>query len=110
MDEITAPYEQRRLIRKICSLPEVRALPPEQFVIAFKHAVHDAATQLGIAEGPEREQLLSRIVSIAIEEFFRKDGDGDILLAQRPTWSERLHLAAIRRHLHRSLEQSKGDG
>lgn len=109
VDEVTAPYEQRRLIRKICSLPEVRALPPEQFVVAFKNAVNDTATRLGIAEGPPREQLVSRLVSIAIEEFFHEDGDPDIRFGQKTTWSERLHLAAIRRNLNRKLQQAKGD-
>jgi hypothetical protein len=81
VNQIEARQTQRRLVRQICSLPEVRALPPERFVIAFKSAVNDAARELGIAEGREREQLLSRLVSVSIEEFYQKDGDG---LSTRP--------------------------
>jgi hypothetical protein len=76
VDQTEARHEQRRLVREICSLPEVRALPPEQFLIAFKLAANDAAEELGITEGWEREQLLSRLVSLSIEEFFHKDGNG----------------------------------
>src|SRR3982750_3086077 len=76
-DQSKALHEQRRLVREICSLPEVRALPPEQFIVAFKLALNDVAAEIGIAEGRERQQLLSRLVSISIEELFHKDGDGN---------------------------------
>jgi len=75
VDQIKGRREQRRLVREICSLPEVRALPPEQFFVAFKQAVHDAANDLGVPDGPERDQLLSRLMSISIEEFFHTNGD-----------------------------------
>jgi hypothetical protein len=112
VDQTEARREQRRLVREICSLPEVRALPPEQFIVAFKSAVNDAASELGIDDGREREQLLSRLVSISIEEFFHPDGDGrgDSRFARARTWSERLHLSAIAHHLNGNSSQSKGDG
>lgn len=109
VDQIKARRAQRRLVREICSLPEVRALPPEQFVIAFKHAVNDAASELGIAEGREREQLLARLVSLSIEEFFHKDGRGEIPPTPSRSWSERLHLSDIRHHLSGSPDKSKGE-
>src|SRR5256885_8868674 len=77
VEQTKARRDQRRLVREICSLPTVRALPPEQFFVAFKEAVSDAANDLGLPNGPERDQLLSRLLSISIEEFFHTDGDGD---------------------------------
>jgi hypothetical protein len=63
--------EQRALIRQICSAPEKLTFAPEDFVIAFKLAITNAANEVGIRPGPERNDLLSRMVSICIEEFFR---------------------------------------
>ena len=119
VDQSEARHQQRRFVREICSLPEVRALPPEQFIIAFKHAVNDAAAELGITEGRDREQLLSRLVSLSIEEFFHKDGDGagdgdgdGARVGRLPparSWSERLHLSAIRQRLSGAPDHSKTD-
>jgi hypothetical protein len=108
VDQIEARRAQRRLVREICSLPEVRALSPERFITAFKIAVNDAATELGIAEGRDREQLLSRLVSLSIEEFFQKDAGDAIRSAPTRPWSERLHLSAVR-HSSASHHKSKGD-
>jgi hypothetical protein len=63
--------EQRALIRQICSAPEKLTFAPEDFVIAFKLAITNAANEVGIRPGPERNDLLARMVSICIEEFFR---------------------------------------
>ena len=53
---------------------------PEDFLIAFKLAVVEAANDVGIPPGPERNDFLSRLVSVYIEEFYRfpltADGDG----------------------------------
>jgi hypothetical protein len=40
-------------------------------VIAFKLALTNAANDLGIKPGSERNELLARMVSVCIEEFFR---------------------------------------
>jgi hypothetical protein len=67
----TVTSEQRAIIRQICSAPEKLTFAPEDFVIAFKLALADAANNVGIRPGPERNDLLTRMVSVCIEEFFR---------------------------------------
>ena len=109
VDQIKARREQRRLVREICSLSEVRTLLPEQFFVAFKQAVNDAAKELGMPDGPERDQLLSRLVTISIEEFFRTDGDGDGRPPQADSWSERLGLSLIRHRMNGDSHQSKDE-
>ncbi|MEA2761858.1 MAG: hypothetical protein QOD47_1142 [Gemmatimonadaceae bacterium] len=69
--------EQRAVIHQICSSPEKLTFAPEDFVIAFKLALTNAANEVGIRPGPERNDLLSRLVSICIEEFFRVPSAGD---------------------------------
>ena len=63
--------EQRAIIQQICSAPEKAAFAPEDFVIAFKLALTNAADDVGIKPGPDRNDLLARLVSVCIEEFFR---------------------------------------
>lgn len=123
VEQAKARRDQRKLVREICSLPEVRALPPEQFFVAFKQAVSDAANDLGVPDGPERDQLLSRLLSISIEEFFHTDGngdgngdgdgnasgDGDGRFTQMRSWSERLGLSMIRNRLNGNSHQSKDE-
>jgi len=67
---------QRAIIRQICSSPEKLTFAPEDFVIAFKLALTDAANDVGIRPGPERNDLLTRMVSVCIEEFFRQHSPG----------------------------------
>ena len=63
--------EQRAAIRGICSDPERYRFEPEDFLIAFKLAIVDAANDVGIPHGPERNDFLARLVSVYIEEFYR---------------------------------------
>ncbi|HEV2017384.1 MAG TPA: hypothetical protein VGQ98_03650 [Gemmatimonadaceae bacterium] len=69
--------EQRSLIHQICSAPEKLTFAPEDFVIAFKLALTNAANDVGIRPGFERNDLLTRMVSVCIEEFFRLPSTGD---------------------------------
>jgi hypothetical protein len=69
--------EQRAIIHQICSGPEKIAFAPEDFVIAFKLALTEAANDVGIRPGSERNDLLTRMVSVCIEEFFRLPSTGD---------------------------------
>ena len=63
--------EQRAIINQICSSPEKLTFAPEDFVIAFKLALTNAANEVGIRPGSDRNELLARLVSVCIEEFFR---------------------------------------
>lgn len=69
--------EQRAIIHQLCSAPEKGAFAPEDFVIAFKLALADAANDVGIPPGPERTDFLARMVSACIEEFFRARAIGN---------------------------------
>ena len=69
--------EQRLVLRQICSAPERLSFEPEDFLIAFKLALADAANDAGIPAGPERTDFLSRLVSVYIEEFYRSPLSGD---------------------------------
>ena len=73
----TVTSEQRAIIHQICSAPEKLTFAPEDFVIAFKLALTDAANDVGIRPGPERNDLLTRMVSVCIEEFFRLPSPGN---------------------------------
>src|ERR1700674_2656045 len=73
----TVTSEQRAIIHQICSAPEKLTFAPEDFVIAFKLALTDAANEVGIRPGSERNDLLTRMVSVCIEEFFRLPSTGD---------------------------------
>src|ERR1700716_1251848 len=63
--------EQRAIINQICSSPEKQTFAPEDFVIAIKLALTNAANEVGIRPGSDRNELLARLVSVCIEEFFR---------------------------------------
>ncbi|HZE09535.1 MAG TPA: hypothetical protein VE110_12340 [Gemmatimonadaceae bacterium] len=67
----TITAEQRAVIREICQAPERQRYAPEDFLIAFKLAVVDAATAARIPPGPDRNDFLARLVSVYIEEFYR---------------------------------------
>ena len=73
----TVSAEQRSVLRQICSAPERKYFEPEDFLIAFKLALVDAANDVGIKPGPERNDFLSRLVSVYIEEFYRFPSNGD---------------------------------
>ena len=73
----TVTLEQRSLLRQICAAPERISFEPEDFLIAFKLALVDAANEVGIKPGPERNDFLARLVSVYIEEFYRTPVSGD---------------------------------
>lgn len=63
--------EQRAAIRQICSAPERHEFEPEEFLIAFKLAIVDAANDVGIPPSPARNEFLARLVTAYIEEYYR---------------------------------------
>lgn len=74
----TVTPEQRMVLRQICSAPERMSFEPEDFLIAFKLALVEAANDAGMPPGPDRSDFLSRLVSVYIEEFYRYPAMGDI--------------------------------
>ena len=71
VSETMVTTEQRAVIRRICSAPERHRFEPEDFLIAFKLALADAANDAGIPLGPDRNNFLAKLVSFYIEEFYR---------------------------------------
>ncbi|MFL5638813.1 MAG: hypothetical protein ACJ78M_05530 [Gemmatimonadaceae bacterium] len=62
--------EQRRAIRELCAeCGPVRE--PEQVLIAFKVALIEAANDERIPFGPERSDLVERLVSVFIDELYK---------------------------------------
>ena len=66
---------QRAALRDICLAPERASSTPEDFLIAFKLALVDAANDVGMPPGPERSYLLAMLVTAYIKEFFRVPRD-----------------------------------
>jgi hypothetical protein len=77
--EMTVTAEQRAVIRRICAAPERQTFEPEDFLIAFKLALVEAANAVRIPPGPDRNEFLARMVSVYIEEFYRAPLGGDSL-------------------------------
>jgi len=55
---------------------------PEKFLIAFKIALVEAANAQGIPHGAERTAMLSRLVSVFIDELYSA-GNGKGILGMR---------------------------
>ena len=62
--------QMRSAIKEICTTREKLAHEHEDSLIAFKIALVDAATAANIRPGPERNDLLAKLVTIYIEEFY----------------------------------------
>jgi len=76
---VVVSSQQRAAIRQICSAPERDRFAPDDFLIAFKLAIVDAANDARIPPGPDRNELLARLVTVYIEEFYGDpvaDGNG----------------------------------
>jgi hypothetical protein len=68
-------HEQRAAIRELCA--EVKPeRGPEKILIAFKTALDEAADDARIPVGPDRNLMLSRIISVFIDELFKHQGSG----------------------------------
>lgn len=62
--------QMRSAIREICTTREKLAHEHEDSLIAFKLAVVDSANNAGIRPSPERNDLLAKLVTIYIEEYY----------------------------------------
>ena len=59
------------VIRQICSEAHGRAQGPERSLVEFKLSLTDAANEVEIPLGPDRNKLLAGLVSTFIEELYR---------------------------------------
>lgn len=60
----------RSAIREICTTREKLAHEHEDSLIAFKLAIVDSANNARIRPSPERNDLLAKLVTIYIEEYY----------------------------------------
>jgi hypothetical protein len=68
--------EQRAAIQAVCSDVGSNGTS-EKFLIAFKSALVDAANDLDVPHGPERDVKLSRLISVFIDELYAKAREGE---------------------------------
>lgn len=54
---------------------------PEEFLAAFKSTLSDATDYAGIRDGYAREELLSQLVAVCMEELFTPDARLDAVNA-----------------------------
>lgn len=80
----SAAFGQRQALRELCLTCRASGHSPEHLLIAFKTALIETADETGIAYGPQRSDLLSRLVSVFIEELYEfrirkpgSNGDGN---------------------------------
>ena len=66
---------QRSVIRDLCATVR-QEREREKILIEFKIALASAANEEAIPYGSERNEALSRLVSVFIEELYQLDGDG----------------------------------
>jgi hypothetical protein len=69
----------RKVIRSICESALASHASPERLLIQFKRALFELADANGIQDGPERSELIERMVTVCIEEYYtlpKRDGDG----------------------------------
>ena len=63
-------FGRRHAIREFCSVGRKTNQRPEQLVISFKESLVAAADEASLPYGPQRRELLARMVSIFIEELY----------------------------------------
>jgi len=63
-------FARRQAIRELCSVGRDSKQRPEQMVIAFKESLVEAADEARLPYGPERREVLARMVSVFIEELY----------------------------------------
>ncbi|MGH7603309.1 MAG: hypothetical protein ACRENK_04835 [Gemmatimonadaceae bacterium] len=74
---IVVTSEQRAIIRNLCNQPGFAAHHSEQLLVAFKVGLAEVANELRVPAGPDRTDLVSRLVSAFIEEFYGRRGGED---------------------------------
>jgi hypothetical protein len=67
---ITLPSELRRVVRQILDAPEAMGASPEDLMSSLRLALVEAAMELGFPPGPERNELLARMVAVCQDEIY----------------------------------------
>ena len=68
--QLVVTSQMRSAIREICATRQKLAHEHEDSLIAFKLALVDSATDARILPSPERNDLLAKLVTIYIEEYY----------------------------------------
>jgi hypothetical protein len=68
--QLVVTLQMRAVIKEICTTREKLAHEHEDSLIAFKLALVDSATNARIRPSPERNDLMAKLVSIYIEEYY----------------------------------------
>ena len=63
--------ELRGVIRQMCEAQDRARIDSEDFLSAFRSALVEAAIVLGISPGHDRNELLSQVVSVCVDELRR---------------------------------------
>lgn len=72
-------------LRRVCGEAKRENWPPELLLIAFKKALDTTPGVQHLTRGPERDQVVVRLVSLCIEEYYRgchRERAGPVLQAQ----------------------------
>jgi hypothetical protein len=68
--QLVVTAQMRSAIKEICAAREKLAHEHEDSLIAFKLAIVDAANAAKIRPSPERNDLLAKLVTIYIEQYY----------------------------------------
>jgi hypothetical protein len=73
-NHLVVTQRMRSVIKEICSTREKLAHEHEDSLIAFKLAIVDSANNARIRPSPERNDLLAKLVTFYIEEYYSSAG------------------------------------
>lgn len=68
--QLVVTEQMRSAIKEICTAREKLAHEHEDSLIAFKLAIVDSANNARVRPSPERNDLLAKLVTIYIEEYY----------------------------------------
>jgi hypothetical protein len=68
--DATSSPTLKNALSYICGEAKVKNWPPESLLIAFKTALETVPAVLHLTRGPDRDELIARLVSQCIEEYY----------------------------------------
>jgi len=68
--DLTSRSELQHAVRRICIDARRSNWPPEQLLIAFKMALDTIPSVQRLTRGPDRDELVARLVSLCIDEYY----------------------------------------